>query len=83
MRSPEEDAHIWEEITDVLPNPGHPDAIKIGCACSHFHNDHGMGAHGTFDASQSLKVFYIEDACPLHGVGTQWLIDYTARGHHK
>jgi hypothetical protein len=44
------------------PNPGSPEAVKIGCKCAVFDNHYGKGfPYG------GETCFYINDNCPVHG----------------
>ena len=46
--------------------PGHPDAIKAGCVCTHPHNMNGARPDG---------VYMVHETCPIHADdGTPWLV---------
>ena len=48
------------------PNPGSPEAKAQGCKCPVIDNGHGSGAF--IDPDSGDPLFWINSACPLHGV---------------
>jgi len=51
----------------VKPNPGSPEAIDQGCTCPVDDNARGRG----FPMTDGEMCFYVEAACPLHGVPSE------------
>lgn len=50
------------------PNPGHSEAIKLGCTCQVLDNNHGIGC-GKDEKGQTR--FWIREDCPIHGLVAQ------------
>lgn len=46
------------------PNPGSPDAARLGCKCPRMDNQHGRGYH--WYEGQAEPQFIIHWDCPLH-----------------
>ena len=51
-------------MSDV-PNPGSPEAMKLGCKCPVLDNAHGRG----FPWGGNEPSFWVNEECPLHGAG--------------
>lgn len=47
---------------DWTPNPGSPEALAAGCKCPRMDNHDGRGI-----PSEDGPLFWINEACPLHG----------------
>lgn len=47
------------------PNPGSPEAQKLGCTCPVLDNGHGRGIMLNDGVA---FYFYMDSNCPLHGV---------------
>jgi hypothetical protein len=48
-----------------IPNPGSEKAVKAGCLCPVLDNAHGAGCG--WKNNEGGPLFWISDACPLHG----------------
>jgi len=46
------------------PNPGSPEAVKLGCTCPVIDNHHGKGV--PYGANGEVGFWHSGD-CPLHG----------------
>lgn len=51
---------------DKLPNPGCPEAVKMGCLCPERDNGNGAGCH--YLGTNGEPQFIHDPDCPLHGV---------------
>lgn len=47
-------------------NPGSKEAIKNGCLCPIYDNNHGNGLG--YKDENGKEMFYINQDCPLHGI---------------
>ena len=52
-------------LTNKTPNPGSPEAIKIGCKCPRCDNRHGLGV---YEDENGNPLFWISGDCPIHGM---------------
>lgn len=50
---------VWRKV-QPMPNPGSPDAVRLGCLCPQMGNGHGRGYCGM------PGVFVRVVGCPLH-----------------
>ena len=50
-------------IDNGAPNPGSPEAVKLGCICPVLDNCHGKDGGVMCDPGQ----FWINVKCPVHG----------------
>ena len=48
--------------TELEHNPGSPEAVKRGCTCAVWDNNHGIG----FCYGGEERCFYVTQDCPLH-----------------
>lgn len=53
-------------MSSNTPNPGSPEAVKMGCECPVMDNCRGRGAGSSRDSDN--PVFWINGACPIHGL---------------
>ena len=51
--------------TQIKPNPGSDEALKLGCTCPVMDNEYGQGCY-TVDG---VPMFWISGNCSLHGGG--------------
>lgn len=56
-----------EKIDREIPNPGSPEALGLGCTCPVLDNGHGRGVLGSCCPNSGDPLFWIDEACPLHG----------------
>ncbi len=47
------------------PNPGSPEAVKLGCTCPEMDNGHGQGCGAVLDG---VPLFWFSHDCPVHTV---------------
>ena len=52
-------------MTNKTPNPGSPEAIKIGCSCPRMNNRNGLGV---YDDENGNPLFWISGDRPIHGM---------------
>ena len=53
-------------MTNKTPNPGSPEAKKIGCLCPRMDNRNGLGV---YEDEIGNPLFWISGDCPIHGMG--------------
>lgn len=51
-------------INDVKPTPGSPLAVDMGCLCPIYDNCYGEGCGAD---KNGVPLFWMNDACPIHG----------------
>lgn len=51
-------------MTEKRPNPGSPEAVKLGCACPIMDNHYGSG----FMQGDNGPMFWIDTGCIIHGM---------------
>jgi hypothetical protein len=55
-------------MSDKIPNPGSKESIDQGCTCPVMDNHHGKGRPVTGPDGKMETAFWVDAACPLHGV---------------
>ena len=53
-----------EKVRLKKPNPGSKEAVRQGCRCPVFDNDHGKGCG--YSDSDGKPVFWYSPVCPVH-----------------